>query len=454
MLRNVLIPSDDKSIMKRLSLFIVAGLVALLSLTACSGMVPEKPLTAILQEYPADGAENVPTNTLVFVRFVEGFELDAEILGLSAMQVSDVAGNLIAGTLSYDPSDRALYFTSSSPLEFEKEYLVTVKGGLESLSGFTLEEVEGDSYQWSFITTALQTAEFDPSVEVDVGVDPGSDSGSEPDPKPEPEPEPKPEPEPEPTPDPEPKPEPEVGCVDSNECTVGYTCAIPPEQTTGQCAPAICTSDADCAAGNVCSPWKLCFQEAVDPENSSVLYFSIIQSDYYAPLVIVEHHILDVPYGGVAIVGTEIPDAVAASFGPAPKEGGSGCVLAQAPSVEDKKLIYQYASFGEGCHTFQMNNQDKELQSFYKRELIQHNIGDSVGEKVLKFYEKFFFGSTEEEVQSSVVSLEKWYFANKQAMEAYFLKEEKLFSVFGIDLVLDQNGAPQAFDVIDITTQP
>ncbi len=102
--------------------------------------------------FPADGSNDVDTNTLIRARF-DDF-MDASTINNTTILVSDSAGDPVAGTVTFDEPAREVTFDPDHPLLVSSVYTVRITTAVTDDVGHPLAQ----DYVWSFTTVDDGTA--------------------------------------------------------------------------------------------------------------------------------------------------------------------------------------------------------------------------------------------------------------------------------------------------------
>jgi hypothetical protein len=109
-------------------------------------------LPKVLSTKPADGAENVPTNTLISATFSE--LMSSGTINSTYFSVRKDGGALINGKISLSPDSKTAEFNPDQDLEPGTRYIAEVSERVKDLAGNTV----GSITRWSF-TTAGETGQ-------------------------------------------------------------------------------------------------------------------------------------------------------------------------------------------------------------------------------------------------------------------------------------------------------
>lgn len=133
--------------LRSLSRAFAVSFSAALLLTGCGGGGETPPPAALtLQMTPGEGAADVPVDQPVTATFAEA--LDPTTTGGAALRL-ELAGSMVAGTVTLQNGGRNLVFTPAAALEAKTRYSATVSADLRSVSGRRLPEAKS----WSFETS-------------------------------------------------------------------------------------------------------------------------------------------------------------------------------------------------------------------------------------------------------------------------------------------------------------
>jgi len=145
------------------------GLAAEYTWSFTTGSTSDTTAPIVFSTNPADGAVDVPVNTLLTATFSE--EMDASTATNATFTVSGVTGTVVYS------NDTATY-TPFADLSLETSYTATVSTGAEDLAGTPL----ASPYTWSFTTVsmAMQETTLNPSKDTQVeSFNPDSSFGSQ-----------------------------------------------------------------------------------------------------------------------------------------------------------------------------------------------------------------------------------------------------------------------------------
>jgi RNase P subunit RPR2 len=106
---------------------------------------------------PANGAENVPVDTVITVKFEE----DINFNDFKSMGLLTVSGD-VTGTLTYDSSTFTVTYTPSADLTYDTKYTVTLSNKVKYADNST---VLVESFIWSFTTEKEEITQ----IEIPVG---------------------------------------------------------------------------------------------------------------------------------------------------------------------------------------------------------------------------------------------------------------------------------------------
>ncbi|MFO0753908.1 MAG: Ig-like domain-containing protein [Thermodesulfovibrionales bacterium] len=100
---------------------------------------------AVVSVSPADNASGVSTSTTVAATFNES--MDASTISSTTFRINNGA---VAGTVSYNDTNKTATFTPSAPLANNTTYTASLSVGMRDLSGNALST----AFTWSFLTAA------------------------------------------------------------------------------------------------------------------------------------------------------------------------------------------------------------------------------------------------------------------------------------------------------------
>lgn len=103
---------------------------------------------------PADGAGRVPRRAILAVQWDRA--LNPATLNAATFKLATAQGAAVSGAVSYDATSRTARFTPDAPLAPNTRYVVTLKAGIQSASGYA---TEGD-FHWAFTTGAEEGPVF------------------------------------------------------------------------------------------------------------------------------------------------------------------------------------------------------------------------------------------------------------------------------------------------------
>jgi Bacterial Ig-like domain/Chondroitinase B len=131
----------SESAVEKASNAIVAGLA---STEAADVEGPPK----VLNTRPADGAKDVPTNTLISATFSE--PINSGTINSTTYSVRKDGGDLIAGKISLSPDPKTAQFDPDEPLDPGTTYIAEISEKVKDLAGNAV----GSITRWSFTTAA------------------------------------------------------------------------------------------------------------------------------------------------------------------------------------------------------------------------------------------------------------------------------------------------------------
>jgi len=119
---------------------------------------------------PPDGAAKVPVSTLVQATFANA--LNASTVNATTFTLANGGGQAVAGTVSYNATNKSALFTPGADLAQDTTYTATLTTGIQNQQGLPLES----AYTWKF-TTGKETFQWVRIVKVlsDQGKDKNGD---------------------------------------------------------------------------------------------------------------------------------------------------------------------------------------------------------------------------------------------------------------------------------------
>ena len=104
---------------------------------------------AIVSTSPEESTSGIDVNTPVSITFAE--DIDPSTLtpdNFYLYSMDNLAEFTIPGKIRYDAESRTVYFIPDGDLSYSTNYVVTVEGGVKTISGRTLDS----GYSWRFTT--------------------------------------------------------------------------------------------------------------------------------------------------------------------------------------------------------------------------------------------------------------------------------------------------------------